>query len=106
GAPSFPFPHPMKERSAEWRKVNTWHLAAPRALRSTHASRRSTCGVYNLGTVLPGPDGHSHATLSRQVSPPFIRTRPAIEGSPRSRADGDPRRPGAVVAKHQPQAPH
>jgi len=81
-------------------------VKAPRALRSTHASRRSTCGVYNLGTVLPGPDGHSHATLSRQVSPPFIRTRPAIEGSPRSRADGDPRRPGAVVAKHTPQAPH
>jgi len=81
-------------------------VKAPRALRGTHASRRSTCGVYNLGTALPGPDGHSHATLSRQVSPPFIRTRPAIEGSPHSRADGDPRRPGAVFASNTSRRRH
>jgi hypothetical protein len=53
----------VRERSAERRYVVVGTFAkAPRALRSTHASRRSTGGVYNLGTALPGPDGHSHAT--------------------------------------------
>ena len=100
GAPSLPFPH--RREGAERRKalVNTWRLRRRVPCEARSPSGAPLAASLDLGTVLPGPDGHSHATLSRQVSPPFIRTRPANEGGPRSRADGDPRRPGPMCAKH------
>ena len=72
----------------------------------TLASRRSTVAfvVPRDRTSGAGPEGCPSRYPGAFA--PFIRSRPAIEGSPRSRADGDPRRPGAGIANPRPQAPH
>ena len=108
GPPSSSFPHTRE--GAERRKAlsSFWHLGRCRVPCDRHARlpalHRGVCRTS--GPCFRGRTGGVSLTLSRRLSPPFIRPRPATEGSPRSRADGDPRRPGAGIANPRPQAPH
>jgi hypothetical protein len=107
----FPSLTGVRARSAE-RRWQHWAplRRRPRALRGTHASRRSTGGVSRLGTALPGA-GQTSLTSPRSRRHwrrPSVRPRPAIEGSSHLAmgTGGGPRRPGCCLRKHSDQAPH
>ena len=105
GAPSFPFPHPMRERSAE-SAGNTGHLCeGARVPADRHAHlpalhwRRFSPRDRSSGlerTSLTSPRSRRHWRR------PSVRPRPAIEGSPHLAmgTGGGPRRPGRCLRKH------
>ena len=81
------FPHAGEgaERRSALRSY-VWHLGEGAAcfVRSTLASRRSTGGVFHLGTVLPGPGLKSlRSPMSRMAFAILVPGPvPAIEGGP------------------------
>ena len=96
----------VRERSAERRYFSVWHLAA--ACRVTRHARLPAlhCGDFSPRNRTSGSGPEGGPSRYPGAFAPFIRSRPATEGSPRSRADGSPRRPGAGIANPRPQAPH
>jgi hypothetical protein len=89
----------VRARSAERRYVlSLAPCGAACRVTGTRASRRSTCGVSRLRdrASWPGPVGTTAPVIRVAFAPPFIQTRPAIEGGPhyrcgRSRGDQCPR---------------
>jgi hypothetical protein len=69
GAPSFPFPHPMRERSAGTARITTGHLTKAPACRctGTRASRRSTAAIFCAITVLLRRTGGLHHSVPGSI---------------------------------------
>jgi hypothetical protein len=107
---SFLVPH-MREGSGAPKGATVFigHLfgGAARRVTGTRASRRSTCGVSRLRdrASWPGPVGTTASVIQAAFAPPFIQTRPAIEGGPPS-GRTVPRRPGSLLASAGIRAPH
>jgi len=75
---------PWGRRSA-FRRRNMGHLLrrAPPALAGRRAFRRSTAAIFYAATALLGLDRRlSPHVIRAALAPPFIQTRPAIEGRP------------------------
>src|SRR3954454_21115469 len=95
GPPSFPFPLTrVREQSAERRYVLVCTLRC-RVPCGHAASRRSTCGVFHPGTVLPGPDRgiespRVHTAFAAFVPDRVQPSKAALHSKDGRKTQGDP----------------
>ena len=105
-----PFPFSLtdvRERSAERRYLLSLAPCGAACRVTRHARLPALhCGDFSPRNRTSGSGPEGGPSRYPGAFAPFIRSRPATEGGPRSRADGDPRRPGAGIANPRPQAPH